>query len=80
MDWTRCFLDDSNEDLQIYSLGWGIGFQCMMICYPYRGNGAIIMTNADLGVHQMEGIIGEILKRYPYNEKEKAVPFSFFLI
>ncbi|MGF9827800.1 serine hydrolase domain-containing protein [Bacillus anthracis] len=56
------FLDDLNEDLQIYSLGWGVGFQCIMICYPYRGNGAIIMTNADLGVHQMEGIIGDVLK------------------
>lgn len=56
------FLGDSNENLQIYSLGWGVGFQCMMICYPYRGNGAVIMTNADLGVHQMEGIIGEVLK------------------
>ncbi len=32
------FLDDSNENLQIYSLGWGVGFQCMMVCYPYRGN------------------------------------------
>ncbi|MGG3672241.1 penicillin-binding protein [Bacillus cereus] len=56
------FLDDSNKDLQIYSLGWGVGFQCMMVCYPYRGNGAVIMTNADLGVHQMEGIIGDVLK------------------
>ncbi|PEI70793.1 penicillin-binding protein [Bacillus wiedmannii] len=56
------FLDVSNEDLQMHSLGWGVGFQCMMICYPYRGNGAVIMTNTDLGVHQMEGIIGEVLK------------------
>ncbi|MBE5106167.1 beta-lactamase family protein [Bacillus thuringiensis] len=56
------FLDDSNEDLQVYSLGWGVGFQCMMVCYPYRGNGAVIMTNSDLGVHQMEGIIGDVLK------------------
>ncbi|OFD55391.1 penicillin-binding protein [Bacillus mycoides] len=56
------FLNDSNEDLQIYSLGWGVGFQCMMVCYPYRGNGAVIMTNTDLGVHQMEGVIGEVLK------------------
>ncbi|EJS77153.1 serine hydrolase domain-containing protein [Bacillus cereus] len=56
------FLDDSNENLQIYSLGWGVGFQCMMVCYPYLGNGAVIMTNSDLGVHQMEGIIGDVLK------------------
>lgn len=56
------FLEYSNEDLQIYSLGWGAGFQCMMVCNPYRGNGAVIMTNSDLGVHQKEGIIGEVLK------------------
>ncbi|PQZ57021.1 MULTISPECIES: serine hydrolase [Bacillus] len=56
------FLDNSNEDLQIYSLGWGVGFQCMMVCNPYRGNGAVIMTNSDLGVHQKDGIIGEVLK------------------
>ncbi|MGE7883653.1 serine hydrolase domain-containing protein [Bacillus sp. NPDC094077] len=55
------FLDDSHEELQIYSLGWGVGFQCMMVCYPYRGNGAVIMTNTDLGVHQMEGVIGEVI-------------------
>ncbi|OFD75665.1 MULTISPECIES: serine hydrolase domain-containing protein [Bacillus cereus group] len=63
-NWTGLgvFLDDSNESLQIYSLGWGVGFQCMMVCYPHRGNGAVIMTNTDLGVHQMEGIIGEVLK------------------
>ncbi len=72
------FLDDSNEELQIYSLGWGVGFQCMMVCYPYCGNGAVIMTNSDLGVHQMEGIIGEVVKRYPYIDKE-AVPSSFFI-
>lgn len=59
------FLDDSNEELQVYSLGWGVGFQCMMVCYPYCGNGAVIMTNSDLGVHQMEGIIGEVVKTLP---------------
>ncbi|WP_002146473.1 serine hydrolase domain-containing protein [Bacillus cereus] len=56
------FLEYSNEDLQIHSLGWGVGFQCMMVCNPYRGNGAVIMTNSDLGVHQKDGIIGEVLK------------------
>ncbi|PGU00301.1 MULTISPECIES: serine hydrolase [Bacillus cereus group] len=63
------FLDDSDEDLQIYSLGWGVGFQCMMVCYPYRGNGAVIMTNTDLGVHQMEGIIGDVVN---YSSLSKA--------
>ena len=52
----------------------------MMVSYPYRGNGAIIMTNADLGVHQTEGIIGDVLKTLSLYEKKEAVPFSFFLI
>ncbi|WP_062239057.1 serine hydrolase domain-containing protein [Fictibacillus sp. FJAT-27399] len=54
------FLDGSEEEIEISSLGWGLGFQCMMAAYPHLGNGLIIMTNTDLGVHQLKGIIGEI--------------------
>lgn len=63
-NWTGLgvFLEESGENLEISSLGWGIGFQCMMIAYPYSEKGAVIMTNAELGVHQMQGIIGEIYK------------------
>jgi CubicO group peptidase (beta-lactamase class C family) len=56
------FLDNSDQKLKISSLGWGKGFQCMMIASPYSGTGAVIMTNSDLGVHQSKGIIGEIIK------------------
>lgn len=56
------FLDGSNHHLEISSLGWGIGFQSMLVAYPYLETGAVIMTNADLGVHQLEGIIGEIYR------------------
>jgi CubicO group peptidase (beta-lactamase class C family) len=56
------FLEGSEKDLEISSLGWGVGFQCMMVAYPHLGRGAIIMTNAELGVHQLKGIIGEIYK------------------
>lgn len=55
------FLANSGDQLEISSLGWGVGFQCMLIAYPYLGTGAVIMTNADSGVHQMKGIIGEIV-------------------
>ncbi|PEY39538.1 penicillin-binding protein [Bacillus cereus] len=55
------FLDTPNQEIEISSLGWGVGFQCVMVAYPYRGTGAVIMTNSDLGVHQNEGIIGEIV-------------------
>ncbi|KON67802.1 penicillin-binding protein [Peribacillus butanolivorans] len=56
------FLESSEKELEITSLGWGVGFQCMMVAFPYLEKGAVIMTNAELGVHQMEGIIGEIYK------------------
>ncbi|WP_404452214.1 beta-lactamase family protein [Virgibacillus necropolis] len=54
------FLDGSGKGIDISSLGWGVGFQCMMVANPYLATGAVIMTNTDLGVHQMEGIIGEV--------------------
>lgn len=56
------FLDDSEEELEVTSLGWGVGFQCMIVFFPYIEKGAVIMTNTELGVHQMEGIIGDIYK------------------
>lgn len=63
-NWTGLgvFLEGSEKELEITSLGWGVGFQCMMVAFPYLKKGAVIMTNAELGVHQMEGIIGEIYK------------------
>lgn len=54
------FLDGAEEELEISSLGWGIGCQSMITASPYLGNGLIIMTNTDTGVHQMKGLIGEV--------------------
>lgn len=61
-EWTGLgvFLDGSDEEIEISSLGWGVGFQCMMVAYPHLEKGVVIMTNIDLGVHQLKGIIGEI--------------------
>lgn len=56
------FLDGTEQEIEFSSLGWGVGFQCMLVAYPYLETGVVIMTNTDLGVHQMKGIIGEILK------------------
>ncbi|MFP7445744.1 penicillin-binding protein [Bacillus sp. UMB0728] len=63
-DWAGLgvFLDGSDKELEISSLGWGVGFQCMMAAYPYKGAGLVIMMNTDSGVHQMKGIIGEIYR------------------
>jgi CubicO group peptidase (beta-lactamase class C family) len=62
MNWTGLgvFLSETAKGVEVSSLGWGIGFQCMMVALPYAGKGAVIMTNSELGIHQMEGLIGEI--------------------
>jgi CubicO group peptidase (beta-lactamase class C family) len=65
-EWTGLgvFLDKNEEGLEISSLGWGVGFQCMMVAYPHLESGLVVMTNTDLGVHQLKGIIGDIYKAY----------------
>lgn len=54
------FLEGSGKELEMTSLGWGVGFQSLIAAFPYLEKGAVIMTNTELGVHQMEGMIGEI--------------------
>lgn len=58
------FLEGSDKELEISSMGWGIGFQCMMFAFPHLEKGAVVMTNAELGVHQLNGIIGEIYRSF----------------
>jgi CubicO group peptidase (beta-lactamase class C family) len=58
------FLDQNDKGIEISSLGWGVGFQCMMVAYPQLERGLVIMTNTDLGVHQLEGIIGDVYKAF----------------
>ncbi|MGE7672918.1 serine hydrolase domain-containing protein [Lysinibacillus sp. NPDC094403] len=61
-EWTGLgvFLDGTDEKLEFSSLGWGVGFQCMLVAYPYLEQGLVMMTNTDTGMHQMKGIMGEI--------------------
>lgn len=54
------FLEKEGQNLEISSLGWGVGFQSMVVTYPYLSTGAVIMTNSDSGIHQSKGLIGEI--------------------
>lgn len=58
------FLEQNEKGLEISSLGWGIGFQCMMVAYPDHEKGLVIMTNTDLGIHQLKGLIGEVYASY----------------
>ncbi|MED5018135.1 serine hydrolase [Paenibacillus chibensis] len=54
------FLEPSSEGLEISSLGWGSGFQCMMIAYPETRRGGVWMMNADPGVHQTKSLLGQV--------------------
>ncbi|MCA1057644.1 beta-lactamase family protein [Rossellomorea aquimaris] len=67
-EWTGLgvFLDKNEKGIEISSLGWGVGYQCMIVAYPYLEKGLVIMTNTNTGVHQLKGIIGEIYKAYPF--------------
>jgi hypothetical protein len=56
------FLNKSERGLEVTSLGWGIGYQCMLVIHPFLGTGGVIMTNSELGIHQDKGIIGEIIR------------------
>ncbi|MCR8642508.1 beta-lactamase family protein [Paenibacillus sp. N1-5-1-14] len=61
------FLDHTEEESEISSLGWGVGFQCMLVAYPKRESAVILMTNTDLGVHQTKGLIGEVFSSLTLN-------------
>jgi len=56
------FLQTSQQRMTCSSLGWGVGYQCMIDCEPASSSAIVIMTNADTGVHQLEGLIGELLR------------------
>ncbi|GAJ97784.1 serine hydrolase [Geomicrobium sp. JCM 19055] len=54
------FIEASKAGREIVSWGWGKGYQCMGFVHPDVNRAAVIMTNGELGVHQMEGLIGEV--------------------
>lgn len=56
------FLEGTETERNVVSQGWGLGYQCMLKANPYTGDGIVVLTNSDLGVHQNDGIIGEIMR------------------
>jgi CubicO group peptidase (beta-lactamase class C family) len=56
------FLEGEGADLELSSFGWGVGYQCLLLGYVHRQEGAVIMTNTDTGVHQLKGFIGDVVR------------------
>ncbi len=46
---------------RITSLGWGVGFQCMLRAYPYSGDAVLVMTSCDPGRPQDEALTGHLV-------------------
>lgn len=56
------FLDGEGSSTEISSLGWGEGFQSMMVAEPLEGKAWVVMTNGNTGIHQMKGLIGDVYR------------------
>lgn len=53
------FLSGADGEFYLYSKGWGIGYQCMLVAYPRLTCGIVVMTNSEPGKPQEESFIGE---------------------
>ena len=56
------FLDTDMQQLNISSLGWGVGAQSMLLAFPNINAAIVVMINTDLGCHQHKAIIGELIR------------------
>jgi CubicO group peptidase (beta-lactamase class C family) len=71
------FISGSGQDLQFSHGGGNEGFRCYMMAYPKRGQGAVIMTNSDLGGDLLPEILRSLSAEYGWPdfkpvEKEAA--------
>ena len=56
------FLQGDANNKVIFSMGWGVGFQCKLVCNVSKGSGAIVLTNSDPGCDQDNALTGEIIR------------------
>jgi len=70
------FLHGHGESLQISHAGGHEGFSCYLVAYPQRGQGVVIMTNAENGMPLYSEILRSIAKEYSWEDfqpKEKVL-------
>jgi CubicO group peptidase (beta-lactamase class C family) len=71
------FVRGTGQDFQFSHSGGNEGFRCYMVAYPERGQGAVIMTNSDLGGDLMSELLRSLSVEYGWpdfkpTEKESA--------
>jgi CubicO group peptidase (beta-lactamase class C family) len=59
-------LKGNGPDFQFSHSGGNEGFRCYLVAYPERGQGAVIMTNSDLGGNLMPEILGSLSVEYDW--------------
>jgi len=58
------FVKGDGQDLSFSHSGGNEGFRCYMMAYPKRGQGAVVMTNGDLGGDLMSEILRSLSTEY----------------
>lgn len=53
-----------NEPSKGFSFGWGIGFQSILVMEKNSPICLICLSNRNEGIHQFEGMIGQVLRAY----------------
>jgi len=62
-DWAGLgvFVQKENEVTQIFSMGWGLGFQCKLVSNLTQGYGIVVLTNSDPGCDQNSALSGKLI-------------------
>jgi CubicO group peptidase (beta-lactamase class C family) len=57
---------DAGENLYFFQRGSTEGYECCMVAYPSRGQGAVIMANSDNGAYLIDEILRSISDTYKW--------------
>lgn len=57
---------DTGENLYFFQRGSTEGYECCMVAYPSRGQGAVIMANSDNGAYLIDEILRSISDAYKW--------------
>jgi CubicO group peptidase (beta-lactamase class C family) len=59
-------IEDAGDNLFFHMKGKNEGFECFMVAYPVRGEGAVVMTNSANGSYLIEEILRGISAAYEW--------------
>ncbi len=66
-------IDRRKENLKISHGGSNEGFRCVLVAYPEKGQGAIVMTNSDNGGYLLEEVLRGISAEYDWPDYKSKV-------